>query len=102
MITPITIAITPTAIVPTNRSRQSLYLQNVGTFPIYLKKGIPSTDLIAAPSITNYDFALAAGTAANDGKGGILKVDTIAAFIGVAVGGASSIAVMETALASSI
>jgi hypothetical protein len=89
-------------IISSNNARQSLYLQNVGTFPIYLKKGTPGTSTIAAPSITNYDFALAAGTAANDGKGGVLKVDTIAAFIGVAVGGTSSIAVMETALASSI
>ena len=93
---PVTVAVTPTLITTSNPRRNRLFLQNVGTFPIYLLKVSPNAPFIPTPSITNYDYALAAGTAANDGKGGVLMLDTIAGFVGVAVGGASSVAAMST------
>ena len=96
MPSPITVAVTPTLIVTSNRRRNMLFLQNVGTFPIYLLKVSPNAQFIPTPSITNYDYVLSAGTAANDGKGGVLRIDTIAGFVGIAIGGTSSIAAMST------
>ena len=71
-------------------SQYYTHIQNVGTFPVACAVG--ST----FPTATNYSFILAAGTAAEDGKGGSKVLDYIYGqnIYCVGLGGASAVAYM--------
>lgn len=56
-------------ILATNRARRGLVIVNTGTTIIYITYGATN------PTTTAYHFALAACSAGNDGKGGVLNDD---------------------------
>lgn len=67
-------------------------VQNAGTVPLVCAVGTNAS----AVSSTRYNFALAAGLAANDGKGGSLKIERLASATPIyclGIGGAGSAAI---------
>ena len=94
MISPITINITPTIVVPINRRRANVRFQNTGGTNLYLKK-IPRYGPFTVPSITDYEVLLAPAALLSE-AGEAFSTNSIAAFAVVSSAVNGVLAIYET------
>jgi hypothetical protein len=96
MASPIAVPITPITLTNKENRRYVIKFQNTGAFPVYIVKQLPN-GTIPVPSATVYDYIIPA-VSVTDTDGNVVEIQTTARFDGIAVGGASTLAIMKTFL----
>lgn len=66
----VTVGSSATQLLAANDNRRTIVLQNLSTSPIFVKFGSGATT-------SSFSFILPAGTASNDGTGGVFTEDTL-------------------------